>query len=127
MKIELSFAELHAPLFLAGKNFGMKLDHKKHAGIKLLYNDDSKFLEVGWTNSAGDHDAWVPLSNVASMTPDKRQPQVSAKPSAIEQAAKAGQMAAKAIISAQVSTPQSHVHAGPGHGDTGQEKKKVVL
>lgn len=134
MKIVLSFAELHAPLFLAGKNFGMKLDGHKHHGIVLTYDREFKELWVTWKDTSGkSHDAIIPLSNVASMTPFREAPET-----AKEKLAKAttapkadqpfGYDPAKYKTTAQVSTPQSHVHAGPGHGDTGQDRaKKVVL
>lgn len=124
MKIPLSFAELHTPLFLAGKNFGVKLDHKKHPGITLDYDTDRDWLTVGWKHQ-GDHEAWVPLPNVVSMTPSGAPAKTPT-----EQLAKAiapSPDMARGKLSAQVETPQSHVHAGPGAGVTGQEKKKVTL
>lgn len=119
MKIDLDFAELHAPLFLAGTNLQMKLDPSKRRGLTLVYDRGEKELLVTWAG----RQAIVPLSNVASMTPSD---EVTIKMVTPEQLIKAS---AKAKPAAQVSTPQSHVHAGPGHGSTGQEppKGKVVL
>lgn len=125
MKIPLAFAELHAPLFLAGKNFGMKLDDKKHKGIKLEFDKDEGLLIIGWSNQDGLHEGWVPLANVASMTPAGA-PKKTATEKLVAATTPAPDMA-RGKLSAQVETPQAHVHAGPGAGLTGQEKKKVVL
>jgi hypothetical protein len=114
-KIDLKFAELHAPLFLAGTNLQLKLDPTRRTGLKLVYDRAEKELLVTWQNQL----AIVPVGNVASMTPAGVE---VAKPEPMVVVEKA-----RPRVTAQVSTPQSHVHAGPGHGDTGQGKGKVVL
>lgn len=121
MKIPLSFAELHGPLFLAGKNFGQKLDKYKHPGIVLEYDTDRHWLQVTWSKN----EAWVPLSNVSSMTP-VGEPVKTATQTLAAAIAPTPELA-RGKLSAQVETPQSHVHAGPGAGVTGQEKRKVIL
>lgn len=113
MKIELSFAELHNPLFLAGTNLQMKLQPEKRTGLKLTYDRAEKELLVEWQGQT----AIVPSSNISSMTP-----KLILNPAKIEPQAPTPELARR---SAQVSTPQSHVHAGPGHGDTGQEKPRA--
>ncbi len=113
MKIELSFAELHNPLFLAGTNLQMKLQPEKRQGLKLTYDRAEKELLVEWAGET----AIVPSSNISSMTPKKVEPEREIRP--------ASPTPGLGRASAQVSTPQSHVHAGPGHGDTGQEKPKA--
>ena len=65
MDIELEFAELHNPLFLAGTNLQMKLDPKKRSGMVLRYDLDNQQLLVYWQERL----AIVPSSNVSSMTP----------------------------------------------------------
>jgi hypothetical protein len=62
--IYLEFAELHTPLFLNGKNFGMKLIPGKTSGLTLAYNRAEKELLVSWM----DKTAIIPSSNVVSMT-----------------------------------------------------------
>lgn len=127
-KINLKFAELHAPLFLAGTNLAMKLDPTKRHGLTLTYDRAEKELIVGWAGQ----EAIVPVSNVASMTAAeavKVAPVPVTSKTAATMAEAQAEMARRGLTHAQVSTPQSHVHAGPGHGDTGQEKPrgKVVL
>lgn len=105
-KIDLKFAELHNPLFLAGMNFGTKLDpsNSKYAQMKLAYDRTEKELLVTWGKDIGI----IPSSNIACMvegvpaikTPQYTHPIVAG------------------IASAQVSTPMGHVHAGPGQGKT---------
>ncbi len=122
MRIDLKFAELHSPLFLAGTNLQLKLDPTKRTGLKLVYDRAEKELLVTWNGET----AIVPTTNVSSMTPadePKKAPVLMTKP---ETKHPDPDMARPRT--AQVNTPQSHVHAGPGHGDTGQEKRgKVVL
>lgn len=121
MKIDLRFAELHAPLFMSdekhqGKNFGMKLDAKKHSGIRMLYDTDTQTLHI----SHGGLDAIIPATNVVSMMPapvEKAAPQ----PRGVEAVLMAEPVKP---VTAQVSTPQSHVFAGPGGGVTGQEERQ---
>ncbi len=105
MTIELKFAELHNALFLAGKNFGLKLDPAKLAGLQLFYDRPEKELLVHWAGEIGI----VPSSNIACMV-------IGTSVRAVEHMHPivAGQM------SAQVETPQSHVHAGPGFGRKGK-------
>jgi hypothetical protein len=120
-KIELRFAELHAPLFMSdekhlGKNFGMKLDHVKHRGIKLEYDREAQELIVTWEG----REAIVPLTNVVSM-----QPAVAPPAKVVKLPETASPVAPKAKATAQVSTPQGHVFEGPGKGQTGQESLKA--
>lgn len=106
--ITLKFAELHNPLFLAGKNHGMKLDPGRFAGMKLLYNRAEKELIVEWEGERGI----IPSSNISCMVEGevvKKEPQHTHPIIA-------------GISSAQVSTPYGHVHEGPGAGKTGKSK-----
>lgn len=106
-KIDLKFAELHNALFLAGKNFGLKLDPSKLAGLKLVYDRAEKELLVHWGEEVGI----VPSSNIASMVAGI----------AIAKAPSVHPIAAGKIV-AQVSSPMDHVFAGPGAGKTGKDK-----
>ena len=112
-KIDIEFAELHSPLFIktgekSGKNLGQKLSDNHHKGLTLAYDREHEELLVSY----GDRTAIVPKHNVASMW----EAETGDKP-----------VTGNIIVSkekpvptfqAQVSTPQSHVHAGPGHGKT---------
>ena len=65
-KIDLTFVHLHNPLFLAGTNFGEKLDpsSSKGKGLKLTYDRAEKELVVEYKNQV----ALIPTSNIATMT-----------------------------------------------------------
>lgn len=107
--LELKSAEVHNPLFLAGRNLGTKLDPGKLAGLRLFYDRKEKELLVHWASEIGV----LPSSNVACMVfgvPVKRAEQY------------AHPIVAGIAASAQVETPMSHVHAGFGHGKTGKSK-----
>lgn len=100
-QIGLKFAELHTALFHAGKNFGLKLDPLKVTGLNLVYDRAEKELLVTWSGQT----AIVPINNVASMQEgavDSHRRTVVAIPPGFK--------------TAQVETPMSHVHAGPGAG-----------
>ncbi len=98
MIITLEFAQLHYPLFLAGKNHGVKLFNK--AGVSLAYDRAEKELIVIYSGKT----AIIPSSNIASM----ERPQSSTQK-------EVPAPAPRGKIKAQVSTPTDHVFAeGPG-------------
>ncbi len=101
MKIELKFAELQTPLFLAGTNFGVKLDCSKRAGMKLVYDQAEKELHVHHKDAL----AIIPTSNVASMTPIVHGGEKRTETLVVTQPP----VLTKGRIKAQVSTPTSHV------------------
>lgn len=101
--IDLEFAELHAPLFLAGTNLQMKLDPRKRHGLVLQYDREHKELHVTW----GGKTAVLPSSTVLSMVPGTIE---APKPAAAPVKPMTG--------TAQVASPQMHVFAGPGAGKT---------
>lgn len=106
--IDIKFAEVHNPLFLAGKNFGMKLDPGKLAGLQLQYDRQEKELIVRWEGQTGI----IPSSNIACMVeglPEVKVPQYT-------------HPIVAGISSAQVGSPMDHVFAGQGHGKTGKSK-----
>lgn len=108
--IEVGFAELHNPLFLGGKNFGLKLDSHRHPELKIVYDKAEKELLVTWLGKT----AFIPSANVAYYVPGKADDR------------KIVQVAAPQVAhvgSAQVETPMSHVHRGEGHGKTGVSLK----
>lgn len=125
-RIDLRFAEIHAPLFLMGNkgtNLGTKLDPTKRQGLKLVYDRTEKELIVTYEGMT----AIVPATNVVSML--EIQPasdKMDQKAKETEKADRAAQAerATRPAVNAQVSSPQSHVHAGPGAGQTGQELAK---
>lgn len=108
MKIALCFAELHTPLFLAGINWGQKLDIKNttKGKLALAYDRAEKELLV----NANGKVAIIPTSNVVSMTPLEEATKVEREPPAV--------VPAKGRIKTQASTPMSHVFEGQGAGKT---------
>lgn len=107
-KVDLKYAELHNPLFLAGKNFGLKLDLDHISNLKLVYDREEKELLVHWQGKVGI----IPSSNVACMV------QVDELPK--EEPVQQHPTQQLVRPSAQVESPQSHVFAGPGAGKTGK-------
>lgn len=101
--LDVGFAELHNALFLGGKNFGLKIDLKRHSDIKMQYDLDEKELLVTW----GAKTAHIPHSNVAYYIPG---------PAEDRKLAQTAHPMVAGIASAQVETPFGHVHAGPGRG-----------
>lgn len=109
--IELEFAELHGPIFVAGTNLAAKLDPKKRTGLKIQYERKYQELYVTWNGKT----AIVPKQNVACMIEAEVIKGKVEKQNAVEeQVAAAMPIATK--ITAQYDTPMSHVFAGPGGG-----------
>jgi|SRR6185312_17447780 len=112
--IDLEFAELHSPLFVAGTNLQPKLIPKNRTGLKLQYDRKHQELHVTWNGKT----AIVPRENVACMVEVEKKPAKEAIEMA-PAAAPAPVMPHQTKISAQYDTPMSHVFAGPGAGKTG--------
>lgn len=104
MRQPVKFAELHAPLFHAGKNHGLKLHAKP--GLKLWYDRTEKELMVEWENRT----SYLPSTSVHSyeLMDDSvipvEEPKLRVPPTK--------------KIKAQVSGPHDHVFRGEGHGRT---------
>ncbi len=118
MKTKIEWAELHAPLFLAGTNLGLKLDAGPKAtrqGLTLEYDEDKRHLYASYNGKV----ARIPETSVLSMVEGTtRVHEVFREGPALASAQIAG------IDAAQVSSPMHHVHAGAGHGQTGQDFKQ---
>lgn len=121
-KIDLRFAEIHAPLFLMGEkgtNLTTKLDPAKRKGLKLVYDRGEKELLVSFEGMS----AIIPSTNIVSMMEvQSSSKKLDAK--TLKALRKENTPTGQPIV-AQVSGPQSHVHAGPGHGQTGQDAPKA--
>ncbi len=132
--IEVGFAELHNPLFHGKKSHGTKLDTHNNKDLHMVYDRDEKELYVTWMGKT----TIVPHTNIVNYTPgpaaDRRVVQAGSPMVSDIAKAQVGQpthtaqpmpyaatspLVAKPFT-AQVSTPQSHVHAGPGKGETGR-------
>lgn len=106
MRTEIKWAELHAPLFLAGTNLQLKLDPTKRSGLKMEYDEEKKHLYVTYNNQT----ARIPETSVLSMVEGSGARPVVVAP------------VHAPVVEAQVSSPTSHVFAGMGGGTTGQEE-----
>ncbi len=134
MRTPIEWAELHAPLFLSGTNLMMKLDPTKRSGLKMEYDEVQHHLYVTFTNTDSvTKTARIPATSVLSMIEAKREPMKMAASGTITNYSGAfptsqAQAAERPFNPqvAQVSTPMSHVHAGLGEGQTGQEPPKAV-
>ncbi len=104
--LSLKFCELHNAMFLAGKNFGLKLDPTKIVGLRLEYDRKEKELLVYWADEVGI----IPSSNIAVMVPGKVEVRVESLHPIVQ-----------GKLKAQASSPLDHVFAGPGAGKTGKE------
>jgi hypothetical protein len=100
----VEFAALHAPHFhISGMNLTDKLDTRSRPGLKLEWEEERGRLYVTWQSC----EMWLPEGNVRAIA---------------EAAPKKGEPVVVPVVtpemrkSAQVSTPQSHVFAGVGHG-----------
>ncbi len=98
---QVKFAELHSPLFLNGKNFGLKLWSK--AGLELSYDTKEKELLATYMGEI----AHLPSTSVHCYVPGE-----VAKLEAVSKPV----FVPKKKIQAQASTPMSHVFEGPGKG-----------
>lgn len=99
---QLRFAELHNPLFHAGKNFGTKLDPGKTGGLKIEWDEERRFLAVTYSGRT----SLLPESSIQSMEEGSPVTHISQHTHPI----------VAGIQSAQVETPFGHVFEGPGKG-----------
>lgn len=106
--INLKYIELHSPLFLAGTNLGQKLPRHR-SGITIKYDRPNQEVFITYNGET----AIIPTTNVVAMIEGEIKDETSVRTAHIPSAEK---------ITAQVSTPQSHVFAGVGHGKTGKDK-----
>ncbi len=120
MRTKIEWAELHAPLFLAGTNLGLKLDPTKRGGLTLDYCEEKRHLYA----SFGGKTARIPETSVLSMVEAPLLTKAEVAHIVAHQNNPLAQI--PGLDSAQVSTPMSHVHAGPGAGQTGQEPPKAI-
>lgn len=128
MKLKLTFAELHTPLFLGGKNLGLKLSNTPLTNLDLVYDQIEKELWVTYNGKIGI----IPTSNVVSMTPHtvsliKNDEELCGvevekpkEPKPLHPMKRPKKIQGHDYSDAQVSTPTSHVF-GEGPGKTGQE------
>ena len=133
----VSSAKLHSTVFIGKTNLQMDLDPAKRPGMRLLADDQSQMLFVDYKGEIGR----VPYTDVVSMIPKEQAtfrkifdaeynkllalPNASSAPTSelayqvqfIQPAAEAPPKK-RGRPSAQISTPMSHVQAGPGAGKT---------
>lgn len=103
----VKFAMLHSPVFLVGKSFSTQLDPLAHTGLRIEYDAEVDKLFIGYK---GEEITMPSTSAVYWLDGEpKKREIVEAKP-----------YVKPVLPSAQVESPQSHVHAGPGAGKTGR-------
>jgi hypothetical protein len=106
MRTQIKHAHLHDSCFVGGTNLGDKLDPAKRTGMKMEYDEDRRCLYVTWNGETRR----VMEPSIFTMAEGE-----------VEK--KSAQPAPTARAEAQVTTPMSHVFAGPGAGDTGVGKR----
>lgn len=124
MRTKIDWAELHAPLFLAGTNLGQKIpkaEHKNH--IHMEYDEEKRHLYVTYNKKT----CRIPETSVLSMVePPMDSPIGEIRvfrgevPTYIPSEAHPGLEPLPQAAPPQVETPMSHVHAGPGKGQSGR-------
>lgn len=109
--IKIEHAQLSQGLFLGNTNLTEKLDSKQRPALSMQLDDQTWMLHVCLKTPSGEHRSIVKDWMCVNLPTDNVVPIESAHP------------VIQNKIDAQVSTPQSHVFAGEGKGDTGQGKK----
>lgn len=107
--IRVKSAQLHAPIFVGGKNLSDNLRTEKNEGLVMHYDRKEQELHVTWAGETG----FMPASNIKLMVAAE-----TVKVAPVESTLKI-----KTEMTAQVETPQSHVFAGAGAGKTGLGSK----
>lgn len=115
--VDIGFCHFHGPVFFARKNFKEKIDVRSDKGpdgsaLSMRYDRDEKEMIL----RCGDHEAFVPSSNIVSFVPlhaAKKIPLIQPT----------SNVSANPSINAQVSGPHDHVFAGLGSGQTGVGQK----
>lgn len=103
MRTQISWAELHSPIFLNGTNLQQKLDPTKKVGLSLEYDEERKQLYVSYKGKT----ARVPEPSILSMVEHV---------AVTETTVVVEKRGPGRPIKAQASTPMDHVFAGEGGG-----------
>lgn len=101
--VNVKFAILQGPIFIGGKNFDVKLDPNRYAGIKMQWSETTRKLHVTWNHETMK----IPEPNVAGFVEGEVK---------LREPIKTHPIIAGIATTAQVETPFGHVHAGPGKG-----------
>lgn len=105
-------AKLHTDIFVAGKNLKESLDKKEHRhNLHMEYCREHQELHVTYNLNGVVETVIVPATNIVCMAVGESEHEPVP---AVQQAA--------VKMTAQVSSPQGHVFAGPGAGKTGKDK-----
>lgn len=118
MRIDLEFVELHAPLFIAGINFGLKLyadPRKNKAPIVIYYDTEGTGKWTKEEHVVVEYQEKVTIiPTFASMTV-KSAPKLVKVPEPLKpQPAIKAQIGGPEKFSAQISTPMDQVQGKPG-------------
>jgi hypothetical protein len=103
----LKQVQLHTPLFLGRTNLSEKLDSQARSGLRLEYKKDEGLVYVTFNGETG----LIPVSAVSCMIAEAEPQTIARTPINLN----INRPAIKTEITAQVSTPTSHVFE-PGQG-----------
>lgn len=112
-RIPLKYIQTHNPLFLAGTNFGTKIDLNRRSDATLIY--DREFGEVHLFFKG--EMAIIPLSGISDMWPKTMQDFMIESVHVVEAPTIQEVPQLRKPVKAQVSTPTDHVFA-QGAGKT---------
>jgi hypothetical protein len=111
MITKVKLVQLYEPLFLAGVNFGNKLQAKSGKGhLELTHDTDSDHIIVSFNGEISHIKYWASYNED---TPNKPEIKLASHPMTAGAATKA-QIGGPARFQAQVSTPQDKVQGKPG-------------
>jgi hypothetical protein len=113
MRTSLTRVNLHTAIMVGGTNLQLRLCTKEKTGLVLAFDEEQRCLYVTYNRET----MRVPEHNISGMIEGQAFKRGTAK--VVE--TPAAPPPAKPV-EAQYSTPMAHVHAGPGHGQTGQEE-----
>lgn len=108
MRTPIKWTELHNPLFLGGCNLGIRLDPKVRHGLVMEWDEDKRSLYITYNKDI----TRVTETGIFHMKEghiDSKEEGVVFPPLGKP-------------VTAQVSTPQSHVFEGVGAGKVGDKK-----
>lgn len=119
MRTPIQWAELHSPLFLSGKNLSQKLDPNKVDGLSMEFDEEKHQLYVTYKNPT------PAMGMPAVSTARVPEPSILSMVEGEVKKRKETPMVVPKVVKAQASSPQDHVFAGLGAGETGQAKPKM--
>lgn len=104
---EIRWVQFHSPMFHAGKNFGDKIEVKRHEGLKILFDEKERRFHIDYKGRKAvmpemSAFIWESVGNddIPMIVNEHRTERFEGR------------------LEAQVSTPMGHVFEGKGKGKT---------